>query len=104
MIDVYEAAAVAEDMPGIEAVTYFSRRQGEPAFAIALAGSVSSASAVVTGLSSTAGLFVGQQVASSSISGGTEIPVGATIASIDSPSQITLAGATGIETTSGARL
>lgn len=49
-------------------------------------GTLTDGSAVVTGLSSTTGLFVGQTVV------GTGIPAGRTIVNVDSSSQITLSG------------
>jgi hypothetical protein len=63
--------------------------QGSTALPFALVeqtqnGSVTSASAVVTGLSSTANLFIGMSVR------GYGVPAGITIKSVDSPTQITL--------------
>lgn len=57
---------------------------------VSLTGTTTAASAVVTALSSTAGLAVGMSVF------GATIPSGATIASIDSATQVTLASGTGV--------
>jgi len=61
-----------------------------------LTGTTTAGSAVVTGLSSTTNLLVGMEVSTSA-----NIPLGRTIASIDSPSQVTLNSGTSVLAGSG---